>query len=252
MRKFKRKYRSDSLRLQGHDYASEGLYFLTICTKRHFPYFGSINKGVMQLNEAGSIVANEWQKTAEIREEVQLGEWVVMPNHIHGIVALQAESSSGTRRDASHASHSPTSHAARQPKASQRSGTGASHSPHQGLDTQSTDSVRANDLQGDGRGPSLPGQSYKNEFGPQRNNISAIVRGFKSACTKNIRKSGVVDFHWQPGFYDHIIRNQKSLLRIENYIIENPYRWCDDKYHCQMEHGLHRSDRYIRVLKNPC
>ena len=187
---------------------------------------------MMHLNEAGSIASNEWRKTAELREEVQLGEWVIMPNHIHGIIALQPESSSDPGRDASHASHSKTSH---------RTGSGASHSPqHQSPDAPIAESAQVSDLQGDGRGPSLPGQSYKNEFGPQRNNISAIVRGFKSACTKKIRKSGVVDFHWQPGFYDHIIRNQKSLLRIENYIIENPYRWYDDKYHCHVGPDVHR------------
>lgn len=73
--------------------------------------------------------------------------------------------------------------------------------------------------------------NYKNEFGPQRNNISSIIRGFKSSCTSQIWETGLKSFGWQKGFYDHIIRSQKSLIRIENYIHENPQKWINDKHH---------------------
>lgn len=149
----------------------------------------------MELNAAGIIVAGEWKKTPEMRDRVELGEWVVMPNHVHGIIYLKPNQ----RRDASNASKE---------------------------DTQKTK---------DGRHPSLQKngsqQNYKNEFGPQRNNISSIIRGFKSSCTRKIREQLNNSFAWQKGFHDHIIRNQKSLLNIERYIRENPYRWNDDKYH---------------------
>lgn len=74
-------------------------------------------------------------------------------------------------------------------------------------------------------------ENYKNKFGPQRNNIPSIIRGFKSACTSQIKKSGIKSFGWQKGYYDHIIRSQKSLIKIEEYIRKNPLIWQDDCYY---------------------
>lgn len=196
MKRYKGKYRTDSLRLQGYDYSKKGLYFITICTQNHKPYLGAIEEDKMILNKAGKIVANEWQRTARIRERVELGEWVVMPNHVHGIIHLKAK----LRRDASHASQE------RLKPCKLRDDCNSS-------------------LHKDGH------TSFKNEFGPQRNNISSIVRGFKSACSKKIYELGKKTFSWQSGFYDYIIRNQKSLLKIEQYIRENPCRWTEDKYY---------------------
>src|SRR5512135_1100423 len=83
---FKNKYRIESARLRGYDYSSPGLYFVTICTKNRVSYFGDVVNGKMELSPMGNIVADEWQKTPDIRANVQLDEWVVMPNHLHGII----------------------------------------------------------------------------------------------------------------------------------------------------------------------
>jgi REP element-mobilizing transposase RayT len=77
-----------SIRLKGYDYSSAGAYFITICTHRHVYLFGNIVDEEMQLNKVGRIVANEWKKTEVIRKEVKLDEWVIMPNHLHGIVFI--------------------------------------------------------------------------------------------------------------------------------------------------------------------
>ncbi|MFH1564918.1 MAG: hypothetical protein ABIC82_03650 [bacterium] len=74
------------------------------------------------------------------------------------------------------------------------------------------------------------GGNYKNEFGPQRNNLSSIIRGFKGSVKKQINeKYGGNFFSWQSQFYDHIIRNEISLNKIRKYIIDNPFRWHLDK-----------------------
>lgn len=100
-----------SIRLRGYDYSRPGAYFITICVKNHEMLFGDIDHGgdvfmdndhldngctgvrpdarTMQLNEFGQIAHNEWIKSAEIRSEIELGPFVVMPNHIHGIVILK-------------------------------------------------------------------------------------------------------------------------------------------------------------------
>jgi len=75
-----------SIRLKGYDYSQAGAYFVTLCTHGRACVFGEIVDGQMRLNDAGRIVADEWMKTADIRREIQLDQWVVMPNHFHGIV----------------------------------------------------------------------------------------------------------------------------------------------------------------------
>ncbi|WP_419660135.1 hypothetical protein Dvar_04820 [Desulfosarcina variabilis str. Montpellier] len=86
-----------SIRLSGYDYASKGAYFITICTHQHFCLFGDIINGQMQLNDIGRIVADEWLQTAVIRMEIQLDEWVVMPNHFHGIVCMRSRRGTARR-----------------------------------------------------------------------------------------------------------------------------------------------------------
>jgi putative transposase len=82
--------RRKQIRLKGYDYASEGAYFVTIVTEDRLPLFGEIVEGEMRLNELGKIVRDEWLKTAVLRENVELceDEFVVMPNHFHGIIHL--------------------------------------------------------------------------------------------------------------------------------------------------------------------
>ncbi|HWP93249.1 MAG TPA: transposase [Thermodesulfobacteriota bacterium] len=85
---YKDKYRIDSTRLKDWDYSSSGYYFVTICTKKQECFFGEVVDGQIRLFETGEIAAEEWQKTEQIRQNVKLDEWVVMPNHIHGIVII--------------------------------------------------------------------------------------------------------------------------------------------------------------------
>ena|SRR3989338_430943 len=77
-----------SIRLQGYDYSQAGAYFITICAQGKECLFGAIENGVMVLNESGRVVRDEWLKTAEARVEIRTGEFVVMPNHFHGIVII--------------------------------------------------------------------------------------------------------------------------------------------------------------------
>jgi len=95
--KFRGKYRTTSHRLKNFDYATNGAYFITIVTKNRKHYFGKIIDNEIVLNELGQIAKNEWEQTAEIRENVKIDEFVIMPNHIHGILWINNESN--RRRD---------------------------------------------------------------------------------------------------------------------------------------------------------
>jgi putative transposase len=82
------KHHRKSIRLRGYDYASAGAYFITICTHQRQCLFGQVINGAMQLSNYGTIAATEWVRSADLRQEIELGEWIVMPNHFHGIVFI--------------------------------------------------------------------------------------------------------------------------------------------------------------------
>jgi REP element-mobilizing transposase RayT len=79
-----------SIRLRDYNYSQTGAYFVTLCTYQKQCLLGDVVDGTMQLNQFGEIVAEEWQKSSQIRQEIALDRWVIMPNHIHGIVMIHA------------------------------------------------------------------------------------------------------------------------------------------------------------------
>ena len=77
-----------SIRIQGYDYGQAGLYFITLCCHDRVCRFGHVENGIMVLNERGRIAHAEWLKTSELRPNVELGAYVVMPNHFHAIIQI--------------------------------------------------------------------------------------------------------------------------------------------------------------------
>ncbi|HET7117114.1 MAG TPA: hypothetical protein VFI29_11515 [Hanamia sp.] len=197
---YQNKYRISSARLQTWDYANEGMYFVTICTRNRECYFGQIGsvetqciaclQQQMQLSELGIIAQSEWIKSIELRRDMnlELGEFVIMPNHMHGIIIIGENDFN--RRDAMH-------------RVSMDDGSGNKDAMH-GVST--------------------------NRFGPQSKNLSSICRGYKSAVTTYARKMHL-EFDWQPRFHDHIIRSAEEYIRISNYILNNADKWRDDKFY---------------------
>ena len=90
LKKIKKTYRRDTIRLRSWDYSWSAMYFVTICTKDKKHYFGRIENDVMQLSKIGEIVEIEWQKTAYLRPDMNiiLGEFIIMPNHFHAIIGI--------------------------------------------------------------------------------------------------------------------------------------------------------------------
>ena len=77
-----------SIRLEGYDYAQAGAYFVTICAHARECLFGQIAADAMALNEFGEIVRDEWLRSSEIRSEIRPDEYIIMPNHFHGIIFI--------------------------------------------------------------------------------------------------------------------------------------------------------------------
>ena len=152
----------------------------------------------MQLSKIGKIIEEEWQKTVEIRKNITLGEWVVMPNHVHGIIFINGNSDGEGCRDAIH-------------RVSVKN-TDAIH--------RNTDAIN---------GVSTNGGITKNNNPMLHENLSTIIRWYKGRTTFEIRKFNP-DFSWQPRFHDHIIRNETELTKISEYIFHNPQNWVQDDY----------------------
>jgi len=218
MTKFKNKYRIEPARLEGYDYSLQGMYFITICTGGRKHFFGDIKNGEMYLSEVGKIAYKQWFKTLEIRKDMnlQLHEFVVMPNHIHGIIEIgdnkYNDKNTISRRDAMlGVSHKEDDFGISQK--GKMFGVLNKDEKHQ-VHSESNPIVNS---------------EYKNTFSSQSKNIASIIRGYKSAVTIDARRVEG-DFLWQTRFYDHVVRDQDDYRRITNYIIANPENWKEDKF----------------------
>jgi len=90
-----RKHRRRSIRLKGYDYTQPGAYFVTICTHRREMLFGRVVDGVMQLNEFGRIVEWTWYDLPNHVANITLDAFVIMPNHVHGIIIINPPATVG-------------------------------------------------------------------------------------------------------------------------------------------------------------
>src|SRR5690554_2536006 len=217
------KHHRRSIRLQGYDYSQAGLYFITICCEDRICRFGHVKNGTMILNKYGQIAYNEWMKTPEIRPNVKLHEFVVMPNHIHGIIQL-LDIGRGEL-------HSPDDNELHSPDDKLHSPDDKLHLPDDKLHLPDDKLHLPDDklhLPDDNRGV------CKTPLRGPSQTIGAIVRGYKSSVTKQINLLRVFDTPiklWQRNYHDHIIRNEQSYQRISEYIKNNPVKWNDDKFY---------------------
>ena len=168
---FKRK----SIRLEGFDYSHVGYYFVTICVHHRMNLFGNIVNGQVVLNDAGHMVKSVWDELP-MHYPIEIDAFVVMPNHIHGIIYIVGATPRGC--------------------------------------------------------PIIKGQAQ----GPAPTiSLSDIVHRFKSFSAHkyqyNVLNNGWMAFHgklWQRNYYDHIIRHEKELSNIRQYILNNPAQWETD------------------------
>lgn len=201
------------IRLPGYDYAQAGRYFVTICVQGGECRFGEIVAEEMQLNDAGRMVQATWQQLPERFPMVQLDTYVVMPNHFHAIVVmtdpdpgsvgapLVGAPLGGASEPGGHANghHEPRDGYAPEPGGHK----GRPYKPPKGKAFEST-----------------------------RPTLGDIVGAFKSLTTNayivGVRQTGWPPFDgrlWQRGYWEHVIRHERALERIREYILGNPQRW---------------------------
>lgn len=186
---FKNKFKVNSARLPDWDYSWPGYYYFTICTKDRQDFFGEIKNGIVGLNDLGCVVWKCWNELPKHFTMCILDEFIVMPNHIHGIIQIIE-----LCRDAIY-------------RVSDKN-------RHEG------DAINRVSTNGGFAGHKNPMLSHS---------LSSMIRRFKGRSTFEIHNSGHNDFSWQPRFHDHIVRiDTEALGNIRFYIRGNPARWDED------------------------
>lgn len=196
-----------SIRLKGYDYAEPGAYFVTICVQDRVCLFGEVVDGETCLNDAGRMVQAVWNELPVFYAGVDVDEFVVMPNHVHGIVELV-----GYDPDAGHIA--PGGGGRGRPRGAAPTGESGSSSPSVGA------------------GPcACPGTTTHTVL-----SLPDVVHRFKTLTTKRyadgVRQAGWPPFNgrlWQRNYYEHVVRNDASLERLRNYIFANPSQWPFDQ-----------------------
>jgi putative transposase len=215
--KYQNKYRIPSARLQSWDYGSNAAYFITICTVKRNHFLGQIINGKMNLSEQGKLANQYWLEIPDHFSFVSLDEFIVMPNHMHGIIIINKplNNDGDYISDDSGVSNVETGHAL--------SGYGND-------DNFNSETGHALSLQSSQPAKSESGKQPHHRFRNQgKNTISSMVGSFKSAVTKRCNENNL-SFGWQSRFHDHIIRDNDEFNRIRNYITSNPENWEQDKF----------------------
>jgi len=222
---YQNKYRISSARLPGWNYGWNASYFVTICTKDRENFFGKIVDDEMILSESGVIADVMWYEIKNHAKNVELGDFIVMPNHVHGIIILNEQNPE--QKTVTQIMDGPpveTRHALSPDKTNDPSietrhalSLQAKQSPQQ-TDGNDAKEIRQNKTFGQ--------QRFQNQG---KNTLSSIVGGYKASVTKHSNRLKF-DFAWQPRFHDHIIRDEESFQMISNYIVNNPKNWPKDKF----------------------
>jgi REP element-mobilizing transposase RayT len=175
------KHHRRSIRLKGYDYAEAGAYFVTVCTNGRACSLGDVEDGFVRLSPAGRTVLKCWRRVPARFPNIQLDIFVVMPNHVHGIVVITCR------------------------------GEAAADSCEHG---STTSPAAASPL------PYAP-------RGTKPSSLAAIIQAFKASSSRIINNAQGTPGApvWQRSYYEHIIRSEKSLDAIRQYIERNPTNW---------------------------
>ena len=199
------KQRRRSLRLRGYDYSQAGAYFVTLGTPNRECLFGDIVHGEMVLNDAGRMVQAIWDELPPNYPGIGIDAFVIMPNHIHGIITIQPH------------------HVGATPRACPDD---AARPPHTG--------------QPRGVAPTINDTSHLAQTGrgvtPTTLALPDVVHRFKTLTTKRytdgVRHNGWKPFSgklWQRNYWEHVVRDERELHRMRQYIINNPTKWEFDR-----------------------
>jgi len=193
--KFNNRYRIPSARAEWWDYGKDAPYSITCCTKGRQHLFGKIRDGRMELSAVGAVADVLWHQIPFHFPDWELGEFVVMPNHIHGVLIKKSEVKS----------------------------LGGNVETGHGL------SLQPGPPPPNGSAAPPPPPAQRRFQNPGRTPLSTGIGAYKSSVTRNLRRMGI-SFDWQTRFHDHIIRDSGEFDRITRYIANNVANWRKDRF----------------------
>ena len=204
-----------AFRAEWHDYNS-GIYFVTICSKDKQHIFGNIRNSNMILSEIGKIVESCILDISNHHTNVELWNYVVMPNHIHMVINLATPPPVGTRYIASAQAISPpvgTRYiASEQPMQTAGQNMGCLRAPRHGEPCE--------DFHHNSSLAVVVG-TFK----------AAVTRLMRTRCIASLRRQQQIQTVWQPRYHEHIIRNQSAFENIMNYVDTNIEKWSQDCFY---------------------
>lgn len=248
-------------RWTGYDYAQQGAYYLTICTQDRLHRFGRIVDGVMHPSPIGILAQQCWDSIPQHMQHVDIGEFVVMPNHVHGIVVIRERlvvpvgadhdrpgiatdhDRPGIFRDHDRPDtiHRPDT----MPDHDAYSNSGSSNAMNDGPDDRTANAPAAQmraDHDRPLRPPADPGaRPPADADAPSKRimpivpvgSLGRIVRAYKSAVTRMAYRDGLLPHGtpvWQRNYWDRVIRDDAEHERIAKYIRDNPMNWKGDRF----------------------
>lgn len=189
--------RPNSNRLKNYDYTKNGYYFITICTHDRKPVLSHCKNGAVILSTIGKIVEDCWKKIPLHFPEIYLNNYVIMPDHIHGIIIIDRCESFDPGN-----------------KTGTEIQTGKGNKPERFNISSNASPLRKRD-------------------GTRSGSIGAIIQNFKSVSTRFFNKTNETRGIklWQRNYYDNVIRNEDAMKNICQYIENNPIKWAMDKKH---------------------
>ncbi|MDY7393827.1 transposase [Aureibaculum sp. 2210JD6-5] len=229
MKRIRKIHNRKNIRLKGYDYAQEGFYFITTCSYNRKLLFGDISEGKMELNDAGKMIENEWLALPERFKNIILHEFVVMPNHFHGILEIVGAT--------------PAVGLIQQQEQNQEQDQNPDGKIK--INNGNNQGIIQNDIK-DNENEYSKGNSdfYKKGkfkkgrqgFAPTGKKLGEMIGAFLSITTvkyiNGVKSSNWKRFEkklWQRNYWEHIIRNDKSYQNISNYIKNNPTKWDEDR-----------------------
>lgn len=188
-----------SIRLRGYDYSENGAYFVTICTHNREHLFGVIENRGMRLNDAGRMIDRWWRELGNRFPDIELDSFVVMPNHVHGIIVIKRD----PMRDREQGGDEPP--------------------PVQ----NNIVSVRA---------PLVGAPSPHGALPPHGATLGDVIGAFKSlTANEYIRRAKTKEFPrfeksiWHRNYFERVIRDNGEWNAFREYIEKNPEMWKEDE-----------------------
>lgn len=185
-----------SVRLSGFDYSSANFYFITICTHEKQCLFGHVHDGEVILNSVGRIIDNCWNDIPKRFPNVILHEYIIMPNHIHGVIEIMDNAVDSV---------------------ADRVGAGFPVTHNGGAQICAPTSREP-------VGAHICALTKQPKFGEKISMLASIIRGFKAGSSKLAGRK-----LWQRNYYEHIIGDGEEYFGFRSYIMNNPQTWDADK-----------------------